>query len=207
MGKIFDESTENPLNFVNVFLANTTLGDVSDESGNYIITNVPPGFYKLVATMMGYTVQRKMIKVYNQMSIIIDFNLKPIILQGENVTVTAKYPKEWKKNLKIFERIFFGKKEFAKKCKLINPEVLDLKYDRKSGHFKAISEGTLTFINNALGYEVTLFLEEFYAELFTNDDIYIIEGNQEGMPSNIKRGIKRYKTINFFKQLIPKNKK
>ena len=109
--------------------------------------------------------------------------------------------------MKIFKRIFFGKKEFAKKCEFKNPEVLDFKYDRKSGQFKAISEGALVFINNALGYEVTFFLEEYYAELFSNDDIYIIDGIEQGKPQSLKKGLIRYKGIVHFKELIPKNEK
>ena len=66
MGEVFDESTGNSLNFVNVFLANTTLGDASDESGNYIISNIPPGSYELIATMMGYEIQKKVVQVFGR---------------------------------------------------------------------------------------------------------------------------------------------
>lgn len=47
-GQVIDASNGNPLNFANVFLANTTLGDATDELGNYIITEIPPGSYELL---------------------------------------------------------------------------------------------------------------------------------------------------------------
>lgn len=206
-GFVFDASTGESINYANVFLANTTRGDATDESGEYIITNIPPGTYELIATMMGYEIQKKVIQVYGLKSKVFIFHLKPKILQGEEITVTAKNPKEWRKNLKIFERIYFGKKEFAKKCELKNPEVLDFKYDRKTGKFNAISEGALVLINNALGYEVTLFLEEFYVELFNNDDIYIIEGKEEWMTKSIRNGAIRCKSTNYFKELKAKDDK
>ncbi len=205
-GRVIDASTGKPLNYVNVFIANTTLGDAADETGNYIIPNVPIGSYELIASMIGYEIQKKALQVYNSKERKINFELKPKALQREEITVAAKYPKEWKKNLKIFKRIFFGKKEFGQKCEFINPEVLDFKYDKKIGLFKAIAEAPLKLENKALGYELTIFLIEFYAELFKNDDVYIIEGN-EGMPSNSQKGAFSCLSTNFFKELIPKNEK
>ena len=122
-GKIIDKNNNSPLGYVNVFLANTSLGDAADESGNYIIPNVPFGSYELVASMMGYEIEKKVVRIYDSKERIINFELKSRVLPGEEVTVIAKYPKEWKKNLKIFKRIFFGQKEFEKKCELINPQV------------------------------------------------------------------------------------
>jgi hypothetical protein len=206
-GNIIDSQTKLPVEFVNVFLANTTLGDVSDRSGEFIISNIPVGNYELIVSMIGYDIQKKTIQVFSAKSDKLNFELIPKVLPGEEVTVTAEDPKEWKRNLKIFKKIFFGKKEFAKKCELKNPEILNLKYDRNTGQFKAFSEGALVFINKALGYEVTIILDEFYAELFPNDDIYFIEGLMQGNPHTLKKGIKKYLGVCHFNRLIPKNEK
>ena len=199
-GKIIDKSSKLSLGFVNVFLANTTLGDAADESGIYIIPNVPIGSYELIASMMGYEIQKKVVRIYDSKDKIVNFELTAKVLPGEKVTVTAKHAKEWKKNLKIFKQKFFGQKEFAKKCELINPEVLDFRYDKKSGQFKAIAEAELKFENNALGYEVTVFLEEFYAELSNND-------GRAGITQAPEKGAFRCISTNYFKELSPKNEK
>ncbi len=97
-GTVKDLSTGKPLNYVNVFIANTTLGDVSDDAGNYIIPNVPLGSYELIASMMGYEIQKKVLRAFDSSTRTINFELKPRVLQREEIRVTAKYPKEWKKN-------------------------------------------------------------------------------------------------------------
>ncbi len=53
-GRIFDESTNEPIPFANIALQNTTLGGVSDIDGNYTIEGVEPGLYNVQATYIGY---------------------------------------------------------------------------------------------------------------------------------------------------------
>ena len=57
-GKVTDSITGNPLAGVNVFLDNTPYGAATDEFGEYIILNVPPGDYTLRATYIGYASYR-----------------------------------------------------------------------------------------------------------------------------------------------------
>lgn len=207
-GRVTDASTGEPLHFANVFLANTTKGDATNEHGFFCIPKIPLGRYEIFASMMGYETEKKTIIFSNSQDLMIDFNLKPKILEMQEVTVSAEDAKEWRKNLKIFERVFFGLKEFAKQCKLLNPEILDFKYDKDSGLFEAIAEGPLQFVNNALGYEITFFLDEFNAKLY-NDNIYTVDpvlmGTISG--SEYKRGsLKRTGTATY-RLLIPKNEK
>lgn len=173
-GRVTDAAIGGPLPGANVFLAGTTRGDASDKSGHYIIPNIPVGTYELVVSMMGYERQKQTIEFTKIGEVVINFSLQPKILQGEEVVVTADDAKEWRKNLKIFERAFFGVKDFAKECKLLNPEVLDFDYDRDSGHFRATAEQPLRFINNALGYEVT-FIMQFFTALLRNNELYSID--------------------------------
>ena len=49
-GRVTDRSTGEAVEFVNVFLANTTRGASTEQSGRYIITGIPPGSYELVAS-------------------------------------------------------------------------------------------------------------------------------------------------------------
>src|SRR5690606_6674167 len=58
-GKIVDESTNRPLDFVNVALLTEgnpapTTGVVSDEDGNFYLPNVPNGKYTLRISFVGY---------------------------------------------------------------------------------------------------------------------------------------------------------
>lgn len=173
-GRVYDKKNGKPLAYANVFLASTTLGDATDKDGHFIIRRIPPGSYRIVVTMMGYETQEKEIVLSANEKKTVLFELKPMILKGKEVVVTAKYPKEWKKKLKIFERIFFGLGPYAKACKLINPEVLDFSYDPGSGHFEATAVQPIKYINKKLGYEVTLLLEKYEADL-ENENLYHVE--------------------------------
>ncbi len=173
-GRVVDASTGEALYPVNVFLAGTTLGDATDPKGRFLIRNIPPGTYELIVTMMGYEVQRMSLHLSPSELKSLVFRLKPRVLPGKEVTVTAEPAREWRKNLKIFERAFFGLNKFARQCKLLNPEVLDFKYDRRSGNFQAFAQQPLRFVNRALGYEVTFWMEEFWAQLY-DDELYSID--------------------------------
>jgi outer membrane receptor protein involved in Fe transport len=54
MGKILDASSGEGIPFANVIIDGTTLGAASDEEGNYVILNVPPGTYNVSASYIGY---------------------------------------------------------------------------------------------------------------------------------------------------------
>jgi len=176
-GRVTDASTGEPLPLVNVFLAGTTRGDATDKKGNYVIENIKPGIYELVASLVGYEMQKMAVRLAGSKDRSIDFSLKPKILEGEEVTVTAEDAKEWRKKLKIFERIFFGITEFAKACKFQNPEVLDFEYARAKGNFQAFAVAPVVFVNNALGYEVTFFLEKYTAELYNDNYDYKVKAD------------------------------
>lgn len=53
-GTVRDAETGEALVGANILLGGTTLGSASDAGGYYVILNVPPGTYTLVASMIGY---------------------------------------------------------------------------------------------------------------------------------------------------------
>ena len=53
-GRIIDEDTKDPLIGVNILIEYTTLGAATDVEGNFILTEVPSGIYKLVISYVGY---------------------------------------------------------------------------------------------------------------------------------------------------------
>ena len=181
-GRVTDASTGEPLYFANVFLSNTTLGCATDKDGRYTIERIPPGPYDLVATMMGYEAVSASLEFFDEPEKIVHFKLKPIPIQGETISVTAKYPKDWKENLKIFEQLLFGSGAFAKECSLVNPEVLDFERSRT---FRAYNEQPAIFINNALGYRVSFLLIHF--------------------ESNDNYSLRTYKAATAFEELDPKD--
>ena len=53
-GNIYEKESGNPVIYCNVQLAGTKFGTTTDLDGFFVISNVPPGEYRLVATYIGY---------------------------------------------------------------------------------------------------------------------------------------------------------
>ena len=92
-GRITDSETGESLPFVNVIVEGTTMGAASDPDGYYVILNIPPGRYDVVARMMGYQEYRITdVKVSIDFTTWLDFNLNPTAVEVEGITVTAERP-------------------------------------------------------------------------------------------------------------------
>ncbi len=94
VGKVTDAKTGRPLPAVNVVLVGTTMGAATDAEGDYYIINVPPGEYRLRASMMGYApVTKTGVGVRLDRTTRVDFALQETILEvGEAITVVAERP-------------------------------------------------------------------------------------------------------------------
>ncbi len=90
-GTVVDAQTGDPLVGTNVFFEGTMIGTASDLDGNYTITNVPPGSYDLVLSMIGYakTVVQD-VKVEADEIAKYDIALKPEALESDEVVVMAE---------------------------------------------------------------------------------------------------------------------
>ena len=160
-GRILDAVTGEKLAFTNVFLAKTTIGDAADEEGFYLLENVPPGVYEIVYSRVGYQVQVKEIRVAPLSRITIDIDLRSNPIEGEEVSVEAPSPRQWRRDLKRFTRIFLGESKNAELCEIINPEVLDFYREPITKYFYASTDEILVVENRALGYRIRLVLKEF----------------------------------------------
>jgi len=126
-GRVIDAATRQPMENVSVFLDNTTKGDASDKNGHFEITNIPPGIYTLVASMVGYHMQKAALELRSSKEIVRNFRLSSKVFQFRPLEVTADNAKEWRKNLKRFERHFIGTSKFARQTEILNPQYLDFK--------------------------------------------------------------------------------
>ena len=72
-GKVMSNGETLP--FVNIYLKGTQKGTVSDENGNYNLTNIGSGSYKIIASYTGFKPQEQNITVSSG-NAIVDFNLQ-----------------------------------------------------------------------------------------------------------------------------------
>ncbi len=93
-GKVTDEKTGEVLFGVNILIEGTGLGAATDVNGEYIIVNVPPKTYTIIAKYIGYSnTLTKNVHVGSGSTTKLDFRLTQTeITLNHEVVVTAKAP-------------------------------------------------------------------------------------------------------------------
>ena len=89
-GKITDAVNNEPLPFVNVIVAGTTIGAVTDVDGKFQITGLSPGFVRIQASFVGYkTAMSAQIEVSNVKSPFLEIKMESQSTEIQEVTVSA----------------------------------------------------------------------------------------------------------------------
>lgn len=158
-GKVLEVETEMPLEFATVFINNTTFGDITDTKGNFSI-QIPEGKYELIISFVGYQAFSYSFTTVS-LAETYTFKISPEPIDLEETQVLEKRDKEWYKNLEIFTQRFLGTSINAKKCKIINPEVLILDNETDKNVLLARAKGALEIQNPNLGYTIKYVLEGF----------------------------------------------
>ena len=160
-GFVVDRDSREPLENVNVYVANTTFGSSTDRDGYFIIKSVPAGIQEIIISIVGYELKSHTLLVKDSANYELIFRLKPIIYETETTQVFAEFPDEWLRDLEQFKRLFIGQSEFAENCEIQNPEVLDFTWTA-AGIMRASAQKPLIIINNSLGYHIHCVLVNFY---------------------------------------------
>lgn len=181
-GRVLDQSTNRPLQYVNVFLANTTRGAATDSLGYFSIVNVPIGSHELVASMIGYESYIQTLLLAEGLDEELNILLHPAILQAPVLSVEATYPRDWEKLLKRFKKAFLGTTRNANETKILNSEVLNLKLDGEPPILTATADQPLIIENNALGYSITTHLVDFMIRLVNGEVRYTHQSHFEPLP-------------------------
>lgn len=166
-GQVVDASTGQPVPYVNVYVAGSTLGSATDEKGNFVIQGIPVGVHEVVASHIGFSAYASRIRFREGEDRTIKISLEPRAVELGEVEVISEDPTEWRKRLATFKRLFLGSTRNASFCTIRNPEVLDFPED-ESGRFTAVCRAPLILENKALGYAV-----EYVFETFSFDGTYI----------------------------------
>jgi hypothetical protein len=157
-GKVMSADLQAPLSQASVFLSNATYGTATASDGTFILENVKPGQYELVVSYVGYdSYQTTVLVGSGTITLNIEMHLKSYGLNEVNV-VSHKFSKE---NFAMFTKYFLGTTENAKQCKILNPKIVDLNYNRFDKTLTGYSNDFIIIENRALGYKLKYLLSEF----------------------------------------------
>ena len=98
-GEITDSRTLAPISAVQVFLPGLGLGTLSDEQGEYTLTNVPPGEHELRAEMIGRAPLSQTITVGPAAVLTVNFSLETSAIGLDEIVVTGTVGRQVRRSL------------------------------------------------------------------------------------------------------------
>ncbi len=159
LGRVMDKDSGEGIAMANIFIAYSTMGTTSDNEGNFELKNVPEGDYELVISHIAFKNIVKEVRASSGGEPL-DIQLSPFKRVLEEVTIVEKKDKAWKRRFKKFKSAFLGATKNAGSCEIVNPWVVNFQQDEK-GNFVARASDLLKINNNALGYKLEFFLQNF----------------------------------------------
>ena len=158
-GRILNYADKKPIASADVFINNATSGTASGSNGEFKLNGVKPGRYYIIVSIVGYNDFSEPVQVNG------DIRLNDIYLTVSNKTLNEVVvkPTEIPTDLMYnFKQQFLGKSDIAQDCKILNPEVLDINFDRVTRLLTASSSGEYLIIENPdLGYRIKYKLADF----------------------------------------------
>ena len=89
-GRVFDASTGDALPGAEVFIASLQRGDVTDEDGEFRITSLPPGAYRLQVRLIGFApLDSAMVTVAPKQELYFEARLVPRVFEAHEIQITA----------------------------------------------------------------------------------------------------------------------
>ncbi len=162
-GSVKDHN-DQPVPFCHAYLSQTLNGVHSNSNGNFTITNLRPGFYRLVLSHVGYETAYLELEIRNEDLRDLNIKLRPSLEELDELTITVDADKEWEKNIKIFTKFFLGNGKFSDQCTIDNPWVLS--FEKQGKELKAFANEPVKVRNEALGYLINVELIDF--QIFDN---------------------------------------
>jgi len=168
-GKITDANDGKPLFYASIFIANTTVGTYSDESGNYKIIIPGEGSYEIVVTYLGYKSFFHKIeapKSFHQINIAL--NRTDMEIQEVVVTPHKNYSQN---DVDLFWYMLLRTKPSKKGMEVLNPEKVYFYFDSDS-IFNALCDEPIEIVNHEMGYHIRYVLQYFQHNYTTNNTVF-----------------------------------
>jgi hypothetical protein len=193
MAAVRDAQTGKPVALTNVYLSGTTLGSSTDNKGNFSIEKIPYGTYEFVVSHVAYQLYVKRVPVSMGAKLYYEINLQSKYFEGTEIEVTGDDPEEWRRLFEKFKHAFIGNSQNSTDCKIVNPEVIELRIDEQTDHLIASSDSTIKLENRALGYYIEFILKDFNWKTNKDAGQFDVYTNFIEMDTTDQEKLKEYK--------------
>ena len=169
-----------------VYISGYKIATVSDNNGGYKLS-LKAGNYDILVQLIGFKALNKNVIIADK-DVKLDLTLEESITQLEEVTIKPDPNRAY--YIAMFKDFFIGTTPNAAQCKLINPNVLIIDYDKDNALLTVKSNQFLIIENKALGYRIKYLVNNFEYSRKTNIIYY------EGYPTyEDLKGSKRKKEL------------
>ena len=170
-GKVIDDKTGAPVVGCSVYFSNTSKGDVTSDSGDFMLQNLAAGRYDLVVSAIGYQTEviavssadyphDLKVKLHNIAEQLAEVVLQPTVING------------WEKWGQAFLDNFIGTVPNSSKCRILNPEVIKFWFSQTKNRLTVRADNVLTIENKALGYTIKFTLKDFILDYAQQTLVY-----------------------------------
>lgn len=158
-GIVVDADKNTPVAGASVFLANTSVGTVTNAQGIFELA-IPAGRFDLIVSSIGFETANEPI-TSSAIAAARTIKLQPRVKELENVTIAPFEPDGWVKWGRFFLESFIGTSALAGDCIIKNKNVIRFRHSKKKNELTAIAFEPLVIQNKALGYTIRYELETF----------------------------------------------
>lgn len=185
-GHVLDSVTRQPVPFANVYFANTSIGTMSNDKGEFALSGFASGKYDLTVSFVGYRTTQGMMTFPRTPQPIIVL-LTPEATQLAEVVVKPDFSQK-ASDLRNFEKYFIGDNRNASKCKILNEDEVVAYKDEDTNSLLTFARAPIEIRNEALGYTVFYELENFEVNFSSlTQNYYGTPRFEELTPKNIKQ--------------------
>ncbi|TYA59075.1 TonB-dependent receptor [Formosa maritima] len=96
-GTLLENNTNNPIAFANIYLPQLEKGTTTDESGHFVLQNLPSGNYKIVFSFIGFESHSKTIQI--PISKPLEIALNPSAIEMDAVILSTPFHKLQRENV------------------------------------------------------------------------------------------------------------
>ncbi|MBO9674091.1 MAG: carboxypeptidase-like regulatory domain-containing protein [Sphingobacteriaceae bacterium] len=140
-----------------VYVSGYKIATVTDNDGRYNLS-LKPGNYDILVQLIGYKALNKNVVIADK-AVKLDLTLEESVTQLAEVTIKPDPNREH--YIAMFKGFFIGTTPNAAECKLINPNVLIIDYDKEEHKLTVKTTQFLIIENKALGYRIKYLLNNF----------------------------------------------